>query len=161
MDQPMTEHFTLQELTKVGPHKEISNDPPMEVAGSLLKVAEKLEQARAIWACSVIVSYGYRCKALNDAVGSHDTSAHLLGLAADAVPLELTLREAFDALVADPAFCADVDQLIIERGCVHIGLAIPAHGNVARHELRLDAGPADARTYPLLGHWTPQGVIHA
>ena len=158
---PLTEHFSLEELTKVGSHAGIDNTPAPELAGSLLRVAQKLEQARAIWACPVLISYGYRCKALNDAVGSHDTSAHLLALAADAVPTNLTLREAFDALVADPSFCEDVDQLIIERGCVHIGLAIPAHGNVPRHELRLDQDVNGVRTYPLMVFWTAQGVQHA
>jgi hypothetical protein len=98
---------------------------------------------------------------LNDAVGSQDTSAHRLFLAADAIPEGMELRAAWDALVADPDFMVDVDQLIIERGCIHMGLAVPAHGNVPRHELRLDAGPVDHRTYPLFGHWTPQGVVHA
>ena len=161
MDQALTPHFSLAELTKVGPHAGIDNTPPDEIAGNLLKVADKLEAARAIWACPVMISYGYRCKALNDAVGSQDTSAHILGLAADAVPTNLTLREAFDALVADPSFCEDVDQLIIERGCVHIGLAVPAHGNVPRHELRLDQDVNGVRTYPLYGHWTAEGVVKA
>ena len=167
MSTQLTQHFSLEELTKVGPHTGIDNTPPLEMAASLLKVAEKLEQARTIWSWvlgrdfPVLVSYGYRCKALNDAVGSHDTSAHLLGLAADAVPADLTLHEAFDALANDHSFCADVDQLIIERGCVHIGLAIPAHDNVARHELRTDLDVDGVRTYPLYGHWTPQGVERA
>ena len=167
MSTPLTEHFALEDLIRVGPHTGIDNTPPMDMASSLLKVAEKLEDARAIWTtkvghdCPVRISYGYRCKALNDAVGSRDTSAHLLGLAVDAVPMELTLREAFDSLVADPTYCADVDQLIIERGCVHIGLPIPAHNNVARHELRLDQDVDGVRTYPIYGHWTPQGVLHA
>ena len=170
MSTPLTLHFMLEELTRTGGHTNpdgtpIDNTPDMSMAASLLKVAEKLEEARDIWTaklgrdCTVRISYGYRCKALNDAVGSQDTSAHLLGLAADAIPLELTLREAFDALVEHSDFCADVDQLIIERGCVHIGLPIPAHNNVARHELRLDVTAADGtRHYPLYGHWTPQGV---
>ena len=70
--------------------------------------------------------------------------------------------QAFIAAMRDAgaALPAAVEQVAKVYPAVR-GLAIPAHGNVARHELRLDAGPADARTYPLLGHWTPQGVIHA
>ena len=165
MDQALlTEHFTLAQLTKVGSHQGIDNTPPLEVAANLLRVAEKLEQARTIWSwvlgrdCPVNVSYGYRCPALNAAVGSQDTSAHLLGLAADAIPTDLTLHEAFDALANDPSFCSDVDQLIIERGCIHVGLAVPAHGNQPRHELRTDQDIAGVRHYPLYGYWTPQGV---
>jgi len=111
---PLTPYFTVEELTRVGPNTEVPNDPPLAVAANLLKVAEKLEQARAIWGVPVRTSYGYRSEQLNRAVGGSPTSAHLLGLAADAIPLGLELRPAWDALVADPHFCDDVDQLIIE-----------------------------------------------
>jgi putative chitinase len=158
MPTPLTPHFSLEELTSVGPHTGIDNDPPQAIAGNLLRVAEKLEQARAIWNLPVRVSYGYRCEALNTAVGGSPTSAHFLGLAADAIPEGMDLRAAWDALVADPTFCEDVDQLIIERGCVHIGLAVPQHDNLPRHELRLDADVDGVRTYPLYGHWAPNGV---
>lgn len=160
-------HFPLAELTKVGPHAGIDNTPPDSLLPNGRRVAQKLEQARAIWSaklgkdCKVLISYGYRCAALNKAVGGSQTSAHALFLAADAIPADLTLREAFDALVADPEFMADVDQLIIERGCIHCGLAIPAHNNIPRHELRLDKDVDGVRTYPLFGIWTPQGVQHA
>ena len=158
MPTPLTPHFTLEELTKVGSHVGMVNDPPQSVAGNLLAVAEKLEQARAIWNCPVLVSYGYRSPALNDACGGSPTSAHMDGLAADAVPTDMTLREGFDALVADPTFMADVDQLIIERGCVHVGLPTEAHAWTPRHELRLEQDVAGVRTYPLYGYWTISGV---
>ena len=154
----LTEHFTVDELTKVGPHSGIDNTPPAMYAGNAVKVAAKLEQARAIWGVAVNISYGYRCPALNNAVGSQPTSAHCLFLAADAIPVGLDLHAAWEMLIEDPTFMEDVDQLIIERGCVHIGLAIPAHNNVPRHELRLDVDVDGVRTYPLYGHWTPQGV---
>lgn len=161
MPNPLTPHFSVEELTKVGPHTSIDNTMPLAYAGNLMRVAEKLEQARAIWGVPVDVSYGFRCKALNDALPGAATSAHLLGLAADAIPQGLDLRKAWDMLVAAPGFMVDVDQLIIERGCVHLGLAVPLHGNVPRHELRLDADANGVRTYPLYGHWTPTGVERA
>ena len=154
----LTPHFTLEELTKVGPHLGIENDLPQAYAGNLLRIAEKCEQARAIWDTAVNISYGYRCPALNAALPGSTTSAHMLGLAADMIPEGLELRAAWDALVADPTYMADVDQLIIERGCVHVGLAVPLHYNVPRHELRLDEDINGVRTYPLYGHWTEQGV---
>ena len=167
MEQRLSEHFTLTELTKVGPHAGVDNTPPEAFAGNAIRLAEMLERARAIWSaklgreCLVRISYGFRCQALNDAVGGSPTSAHMLFLAADTIPDGFDIREAWDVLVADPAYCADVDQLIIERGCIHIGLPVPTHANVPRHELRLDAGPADHRSYPLYGWWTPQGVKRA
>jgi zinc D-Ala-D-Ala carboxypeptidase len=158
MDLVLTPHFTLAELTKVGSHVRIDNTPSEDVVAKLRRVADKCEQARAIWATPVNVSYGYRCPALNEAVGGSETSAHMLGLAADLIPDGIGLRAAWDALVADPSFMVDVDQLIIERGCVHFGLAVPLHNNIPRHELRLDATVDGVRGYPLYGHWTPQGV---
>jgi len=155
MPTPLTDHFSLEELTKVGPHAGIDNTPPDGVAASLLKVAEKCEQARAIWAVPVEISYGYRCPALNLAVGGSETSAHMVGLAADMIPEGLDLRAAWDALRQDPTFMVDVDQLIIERGCVHVGLPVEAHGFVPRHELRTDATVDGVRTYPLFGIWAP------
>jgi hypothetical protein len=158
MDHQLTPHFTFEELTQVGPHLGIDNDPPVAIAGNLVKVAEKCEQARAILGVPIRISYGYRCEALNLAVGGSETSAHMLALAADMIPDGMDLRVAWDKLAADPSYCADVDQLIIERGCVHVGLAIPLHGNIPRHELRLDSGPLQHRAYPIYGFWTPTGV---
>ena len=157
---PLSEHFSVEELTGVGTHEGIDNTPPLEVAQNLIKVAEKLEQARVIWNVPVRISYGYRCEALNYAVGSQPTSAHIEGLAADAIPVGMDLREAWDALVADTTvpFMQDVDQLIIERGCVHIGLPVFQYHFIPRHELRTDLDINGQRAYPLFGHWTPNGV---
>ena len=154
----LTEHFTLEELTSVGPHAGINNSPPPSLMLNGMKLALKLEQARGIWNVPVRISYGFRCQALNDAVGSQRGSAHCLFLAGDTIPQGITLRPAWDMLVADPHFMEDVDQLIIERGCVHIGLSVPAHSNVPRHELRLDQDINGVRHYPLYGIWTPEGV---
>lgn len=155
----LTEHFTLEELTTSGRHPEIQNDASALVVENLRKIAAKFEQARAIWGVPVAISYGYRCEKLNQAVGGSSSSAHLLGLAADAIPQGLEFRPAWDMLVAHPTFCEDIDQLIIERGCIHIGLALPRYGDVPRHQLRLDATIGGKRIYPLYGIWTPDGVI--
>jgi hypothetical protein len=157
----LSEHFSFEELTTVGPHIGIFNDPPQDLAGNLIKVAEKLEQARAIWNVPVRISYGYRSEALNEAAGGSTTSAHVDGLAADVIPQGLDLRAAWDALVADPAFMQDVDQLIIERGCIHIGLPVFQHHFIPRHELRLDEDINGRRAYPLFGVWTDNGVVKA
>lgn len=163
----LTEHFTYDELTQVGPHTDVVNDPPNELLGNAQKLASKLEEARAVLTaklgreCHLRVTYGYRSpgpNGLNHAVGGSDTSAHMLFLGADTIAEGFTLREEFDTLVADPNFMKTCDQLVIERGCVHIGLPIPLHNNVPRHELRLDKDVNGVRTYPLYGIWTEQGV---
>ncbi len=156
-----TKHFPLAELTTSGRHPEIDNTPPDALLSNGEKISAKLEQARAIWSaklgheCNVRVSYGYRCPALNAACGSiSTTSAHLEFLAADAVPKGNTLREAWNALRLDPTFMEDVDQLIIERGCIHIGLATAVRPDAPRHELRTESpGPH----YPLWAIWPAEG----
>lgn len=149
--EQLSPHFSLEELTRTKPG--IDNTPPVSVAANLLKIAEKLEQARAIWGVRVAVPYAFRCLALNTSVGGSKTSAHLEGLAADTIPEGLDLRKAWDMLRLHPTFMADVDQLIIERGCIHIGLAVAAHGFIPRHELRTDQDIDGVRHYPLFGIW--------
>ena len=167
----LTPHVTLEQLTRVGPHKDINNTPPPELAGNAVKLAKKIEQAILIFNqavghdCPLTISYGYRCPALNLAAGGSETSAHCDFLAVDLIPADLTLRQGWDALRKDPSFCADIDQLIIERGCIHFGLPTARHGFVPRHELRLDADVKQPdgsikRTYPLFGLWTAAGATH-
>jgi hypothetical protein len=158
-----SEHFPESELTTNGKHPEIPNVPPAGLIPNGELISAKLEQARAIWSaklgreCHVRISYGYRCPALNTAVGSvSTTSAHLEFLAADAIPEGMAVREAWDALRLDPTFMEDVDQLIVERGCVHIGLATSVRTGHPRHELRTEApGPH----YPIWAIWPGEAGV--
>lgn len=164
----LTANLSVEDMTTVGRHPGIDNAPPLAYAKNLVLTAEKVEQAFAILSrvlgktVTPSISYGYRGPALNAAVGGEPTSAHALGLAADLIiPAELGIKRAFEALRDDPVYMVDVDQLINERGCVHVGLPIPRHDYVPRHELRGDATVNGRRTYPLLGIWTPTGVRRA
>lgn len=56
-----------------------------------------------------MVTSGYRSKAVNDAVGSKDTSQHRLGCAADFRVPGMTPREVVEACMALP-----YDQIILE-----------------------------------------------
>jgi hypothetical protein len=65
-------------------HREFDNAPPPEVVGTLRTTAARMEQIRRLLGERVItVSSGYRCPALNRAVGGARTSAHLSGHAVD------------------------------------------------------------------------------
>ena len=160
MSTQLTEHFTVEELTQS--HHGIDNECPQELASNLLLTAQKGEDARAILSakagkeCRLRATYGYRCKAENEACGSvSTTSAHLEALGMDCVPDPnlFTLREAWDVLRLHPTFMADVDQMIIERGCLHFGLPTARLNHIPRHELRLDQDVNGKRTYPLFGIW--------
>ncbi len=100
-------------------HREFGNTPPPEVVGTLRNTAARMEQVRRqLGDRTISVSSGYRCRALNRAVGGARTSAHLTGYAVDfncygfGDPLAVCRALAG----AEIAF----DQLIEEGSWVHI-----------------------------------------
>lgn len=155
----LTDHFTLEDLTQS--HHGINNECPQNLASNLLRIAEKAEEVRAILSkkagqeCRLRITYGFRSEGENAACGGSETSAHMEALAIDCVPdpALFTLRQAWDVLRLHPTFMEEVDQLIIERGCLHFGLPPARLNGVPRHELRLDADSNGRRTYPLWGIW--------
>lgn len=161
MSTPLTANITLEMMITSGRHPEIDNTPPQALAANILRTAEKVEEAFAILSTAVgrqilpRISYGYRCPELNRAVGSvSKTSAHLEGSAGDMlVPEDIGPHRFWDILRQHPTFMQDVDQLIIERGCVHVGMPVAAHGMVPRHELRTEERGPDGLHYPLFKIW--------
>ena len=139
----LTAHFTAEELTSSGNHPDIPNVLPDGWQDRLQALAEKLEEARAILGVPLRVSYGYRSPALNQACGGSLTSDHLFARAVDFNPLGLSRKDAFLTLWQHPTFMRGVDQLILERGCIHLGM-----GPRKRQE-----GRGDLPTYPLLAVW--------
>ncbi len=122
----LSEHFTLAELTAsdTAARQGIDNTPSPEIVGELRRTAELLERVRDILKAPIIVTSGYRCLALNRAIGSADTSAHVRGMAADfkapgfGSPLEVCRR------LQMYAEALDYDQLIFEFSAwTHIGRA--------------------------------------
>lgn len=81
----LTENFTLEELTfsETASRKGFDNTPPKEALDNLGRVATLLEQVRKIINRPIIVTSGYRCKDLNQAIGSSETSQHRKGAACD------------------------------------------------------------------------------
>jgi hypothetical protein len=81
----VTPHFSLEELTasETAARHGWDNTPgPTELA-NLKRLADLLEQVRALLGKPVLVNSAYRSKRVNDAVGSKDTSQHRIGCAAD------------------------------------------------------------------------------
>ena len=79
----LSEHFSLAELTRTD-HRTLDNTPDAVALVNLNRLALFLEQVKtALGGRVVMISSGYRSKAVNDAVGSKDTSQHRLGCAAD------------------------------------------------------------------------------
>jgi len=73
------------------------------------------------------VNSGYRCPALNSVVGGVVNSRHMLALAADVVPLNMTLRRAMEVIAGALLAGAlpQVDKVIIEAGTwIHMQAAL-------------------------------------
>lgn len=123
----LTRHFSLAELTvsDTAARDGIAEqfNPPPEIVENLTALANQLEVVRILLGSKpILISSGYRCKALNDRIsGSSNTSAHMLGLAADftcpgfGTPIDICRR-----IVATSYL--EFDQVIYEYGrWVHFG----------------------------------------
>ena len=119
----LSPHFTLEELTQSDTAVRIGVDnscPPPGVLLNLERLAGLLEEVRALLKVPMHINSGWRCPDLNRALGSKDTSAHVLGLAADfTAPQFGTPLEIAKAIAASGI---QFDQLIQEGTWVHIGL---------------------------------------
>ena len=79
----MTPHFTLAELTHTD-HRLLDNTPNAAELANLKRLAEFLETVKTtLGGKPVMINSAFRSKAVNDAVGSKDTSQHRQGLACD------------------------------------------------------------------------------
>ena len=79
-------YFTIRELTHsaTATAEKIDNTPSQAVVDKLTALVENvLDPLREAYQQPIIVSSGYRCKALNKAVGGAASSQHCLGMAAD------------------------------------------------------------------------------
>ncbi len=134
MATSLTAHFSLEELalSHEAVRAGIDNTPPPSVRENLARLAQALEEIRALLGNKAIhVCSGYRCPQLNARVGGSAKSAHLEGRAVDFIapavgtPFEIATRIAASGM----AF----DQLIHEYGrWVHV--AIPRPGEAPRRE---------------------------
>ena len=81
----LTSNFTLEELTASGTAARlgIDNEPDEVQLSNIRRLAYMLQELRNMFDAPIFINSGFRCKALNDAGGSKDTSHHLKGCAAD------------------------------------------------------------------------------
>lgn len=107
----LSEHFTLEELTHTD-HRELSNEPNESETENLKRLAAFLEQVKTVLGGKpVMVNSAFRSKAVNDAVGSKDTSQHRIGCAADIRVPGMTPDEVVKTIIASGL---EYDQIIRE-----------------------------------------------
>ena len=129
----LSPHFDLSEFTQssTAARLGIDNDLPIELTEVAKRTADMLEGIRAYlsqrkgYPVTIRVSSGYRCQALNRAIGSGDASDHIKMLAVDFTapgfgsPFDVSkaLVSGYDAL--------RLGQLIYEHTWVHVSSRVP------------------------------------
>jgi uncharacterized protein YcbK (DUF882 family) len=111
----LSENFTLEELTRseVAERKGLDNTPNAVEVANLVRLAGLLEEVRALLNKPILLNSGFRSKAVNDSVGSKDTSQHRIGCAADIRVPGMTPKEVVEACIkANIGY----DQIIEEFG---------------------------------------------
>ena len=137
----LSPHFSLEELTHTD-HRTIENVPNSSEINNLKRVADLLEEVKTLLGGKpVIILSGFRCKELNDAVGSKDTSQHRVGCAADIRVPSLSPDEIVKAVMASNI---NYDQLIREfstpngGGWTHISVTNNPSGTPRKQVLIID-----------------------
>ena len=120
----LTPHFTLAEfvISETAARSGIDNDPPLEVVAALKRTAQGLEEVRTRLGKPVTITSGYRCPALNAAIGGAKDSQHMRGEAADFICPQFGSPVDVASALRDSG--VQYDQLILEFGrWVHISFA--------------------------------------
>ena len=132
----MTPHFTLEELTHTD-HRTLDNTPNETELANIQRLAEFLEAVKTLLGGKpIMVNSAFRSKAVNDAVGSKDTSQHRIGCAADIRVPGMTPDQVVRAIIAsDRGF----DQVIREFDrWTHISIPNQASGSPRKQALIID-----------------------
>lgn len=124
----MSRFFRLEEflVSDTAIRKKISNVPSWEVVANLSRLANFLDEMREAWGSGIRVSSGFRCPALNSAVGGVQNSAHQYGNAVDITPVNGKMAE-FEAFLKRWLKGKKWDQCIYESSktggrWIHFGL---------------------------------------
>ena len=132
----LSEHFTLEELTHTD-HRQFDNTPNDSELANLTRLAAFLEDVKAaLGGKPVMINSAFRCKQVNDAVGSKDTSQHRIGCAADIRIPGMTPDEVVRTIIASGL---PFDQIIREFDrWTHISVTNTPDGKPRKQALIID-----------------------
>jgi zinc D-Ala-D-Ala carboxypeptidase len=132
----MTEHFTLEELTHTD-HRTLDNTPNETELANIQRLAEFLEAVKTVLGGKpIMVNSAFRSKAVNDAVGSKDTSQHRVGCAADIRVPNMTPDQVVRAIIASDL---PYDQVIREFDrWTHVSITNQSGGTPRKQALIID-----------------------
>ena len=122
-------YFSIEEMTKsdTAKAKGIDNTPSQEVIDNLTKLIEAvLDPLREWFGKPITVNSGYRCEALNKAVGGSNTSDHVTGRATDIdTGSKEENKKLFDYIKDNLEF----DQLIDEKNLAWVHVSFRENNN--------------------------------
>jgi putative chitinase len=133
----LTPHFSLAEFTlsSTALALGIKNTPTPAHLANLRRLAQRMEEVRALFDKLIEITSGYRNPQVNAAVGGVPDSAHALGLAAD---FHVHGMADLDAAKRIRDSALPFDQLIYEKNrCVHLSV----DPQLRRQVLRQPGGP--------------------
>jgi putative chitinase len=132
----LSQNFTLDELTHTD-HRELDNTPNDIEINNLKRLAEFLEQVKTVLGGKpVMINSAFRSKAVNDAVGSKDSSQHRVGCAADLRIPGMTPDEVVKAIIASSI---GYDQVIREFDrWTHVSVPTEPMGKPRKQALIID-----------------------
>jgi uncharacterized protein YcbK (DUF882 family) len=135
----LSEHFSLEELTnsETAARNNWDNTPNATELANLVRLAAFLEEVKTVLGGKpIMVNSAFRCKQVNDAVGSKDTSQHRIGCAADIRVPSMTPDEVVKAVIASGI---GYDQIIREFDrWTHISVPNTAGDTPRRQSLIID-----------------------
>ena len=132
----MTPHFTLDELTHTD-HRELDNTPNETELANIQRLAEFLEAVKIVLdGKPIMINSAFRSKAVNDAVGSKDSSQHRVGCAADIRVPNMTPDQVVRAIIASDL---PYDQVIREFDrWTHVSITNQAGATPRKQALIID-----------------------
>jgi hypothetical protein len=132
----ITEHFTFEEFVRTARCPELQEENRASGAAFLhnyLALGKELEKIREQFARPIFITSGYRCHALNAAVGGANMSQHLVGAAVDFVVKDFQDLNGMKLVFEWARRNCDYGQLILEapegrKSWIHMGLPEPLRG---------------------------------
>jgi hypothetical protein len=146
----MTPHFSLEEFTAsdMAARLGIDNSLPDDLREAAKQTLEMMERIRFHIDAPITITSGYRCEALNKAVGSKSGSDHTMAFAVDFKAPKAGTPFQIAASLAPVIKIVGIGQLILEFGTwVHVSTRIP--DKVINRIITID------KTGTRAGIWTP------
>lgn len=121
------EFFVSEKANELGIKNYPSAGQEIGILTCLMSTADMMQEIRNLLGKSIKINSAYRCKPVNEAVGSSDSSQHLQGLACDFICPDFGTPEKIVRLLHEKKILAD--QCFCEGTWVHISRTLQKEKN--------------------------------